>query len=531
MRLYSAQQMRDVDARAAQLGVPPSHLMEAAGAAVAGALLERFPDTRLAVVLCGAGNNGGDGYVAAGHLLRRGLKVRLLELPAAAAHAEDDAASPAAAARRAFLDAGGRAEPLHEASAADALALLEQARAAAGARPVLVDALFGSGLNRPMAGWLTRLAAEAKALGARVVAVDVPSGLDADSAQPMGPHVSADLTVVLAGHKLAGLFYPARAAYGEAVLADIGVPTEALDAFGGPGLLDAAQVATYLPRRAPDVHKYGAGTVCVVAGSERYLGAAELACRGAWRGGAGLVTLVAPARPPGAWPETILEPHDWSEAGWPPAGLEPRHAGTCVIGPGLSAAATRHLKRMLGWAPGPVVLDAGALHPEALAAAGLPTTLPDTLATTLPDALPDTAPETVPVVLTPHAGEAARLLGEGSLVRRDPPAAAALLAQRYGATVVLKGPTTVIAEPGGRAALSTRGSPALASGGTGDVLAGLLGALLAAPGGRQAVFERACLAAWAHGVAGELAAAELGYGLVASDVAAKLPAALLQLGW
>src|SRR5690606_19954290 len=213
----------------------------------------------------------------------------------------------------------------------------------------------------------------------------------------------------------------------------------------------------------------------------------------------------------GAWPETILEPHAWESAAWPPPGLTPRRACACVVGPGLDEAALPRLPDLLAWAPGPVVLDAAALAPAALAAAG----------------------DLSRAVLTPHAGEAARLLGgEAELLERDPLAAAARLAERYAAIVVLKGPTSVIAAPDGRQAVSTRGAPALASGGTGDVLAGLLGALLAAPGGGEAAFERVCLGVWAHGVAGELAAAERGYGLVASAVAARLAAAFQQLsGW
>ena len=502
MRLYRAQQMRDADARAAAAGVPTARLMDAAGAAVAEALLERFPHARPVVVLCGSGNNGGDGFVAAKRLERRGIDVRLYELAGAGERPGD-----AAEARRAFRAAGGRAARLDAGSYREVLALLEAAHAK-GQAPVVVDALFGIGLDRPLDGWLAELVAGLNDGRARVVAVDVPSGLDADLARPIGPHVRADLTVELAGHKPAALFYPARAAYGEARLADIGVPPEALEASSEVALLTPALVRRALPDHAPDAHKYQVGSVCVVAGSQRYLGAAELACRGAWRGGAGLVTLVARERLAGAWPETILEPHAWESAAWPPPGLTPRRAGACVVGPGLDEAALPRLPDLLAWAPGPVVLDAAALAPAALAAAG----------------------DLSRAVLTPHAGEAARLLGgEAELLERDPLAAAARLAERYAAIVVLKGPTSVIAAPDGRQAVSTRGAPALASGGTGDVLAGLLGALLAAPGGGEAAFERVCLGVWAHGVAGELAAAERGYGLVASDVAERLPAAFQQL--
>lgn len=551
MRLFRAAQMREADARAAALGIATAELMRRAGEAVARATLRRYPGTRLAVVLCGRGNNGGDGYVAASWLARHGLAVRLYELAGAGGEPGD-----AQDARRAYLSAGGVAEPLDERSAPEVLALL--AEAGRDAPPVVIDALFGSGLNRPLAGWLAELV---EGLGrgapgegrARVVSIDLPSGIAADLAQPIGPHARADLTVELAGHKPAALFYPARHAYGEVVLADIGIPEEVLASCSDVRLLRTEDVRAALPKGDPAGHKYDAGTVSVVAGSGRYLGAAELACRGAWRGGAGLVTLASAAQHPAAWPETIHERLDWrADAGgaraWPPAGLEPKRAAALVVGPGLAPAALEHLGEVLLWAPGPVVLDAAALEPTALGQA-----LGEARR-----AAERGAGGRGPHVLTPHLGEARRLLEAlddapaPELLERDPLAAAAQLAEAYGAVVVLKGPTTVIAAPGGSVAASTRGSPALASGGTGDVLAGLLGALLAKPArpagpgrrpgydadrdadhganpgaglGVEAAFRRVCAGVWLHGVAGELAAAELGASLVAGEVAERLPGA------
>lgn len=506
MELFRASQMRAADAAAAAAGVPTADLMRAAGRAVARAVLRHYPGTRLVALLCGPGNNGGDGFVAALALQRLGVEVLVYELEAATDRQEGDAAD----ARRDYLAAGGRAAPL---TAATLPELLTRLRPGSDRKPVLVDALLGTGLSRPVTGWLGQLLPALGASGVPVVAVDVPSGLRADHATVAGPHVRADLTVVLGGHKPAGLFYPARAAYGQIELADIGIPAQVLEEASHTRILTPAAVRGALVPLQPAGHKYTAGTVCVVAGSRRYRGAAELACRGAWRGGAGLVTLVADDRYPGGRPETILQPHDWRAtaegSAWPPAGLRERQAAACVIGPGLDPLALPHLGAMLEWAQGAVVLDAAALQPEALAAA---------------------APllRGKPTVLTPHAGEAARLLAEdeGQLLDDDPLAAAALLAERQGAVVLLKGPTTVIASPSGRLAVSTRGHPAMATGGTGDVLAGLLGALLAPAGAAQQLFERVCLGAWLHGVAGELAARRLGRSLVASDVARRLPDAL-----
>ena len=508
MKLYSAAQMRDADALAAASGVPTALLMDAAGRGVAHALLAAYPAVSRVLVLCGVGHNGGDGYVAATELLARGVSVSVYELEGAGNRAGD-----AADARARYLAAGGTPQLLTEAALTE---LRELARAPSGGeRPtVFLDALFGTGLSRPLEGTPAAAVTLLAEASQPVVAVDVPSGLNADLAEATGPHGVADLTVELAGRKPAGLFYPNRYAYGRRVLLDIGVPPAVLASTSDTEFLSAQGLAPHLPALAPDAHKYSAGTVAVVAGSPAYLGAAELACRAAWRGGAGLVTLVAQERLAGAWPETIFVRH--APAEWPPAQLEARRAGALVIGPGLDERSVTALPAMLAWAPGPVVLDAAALDPAQLNAAA------DRLRRT-------------PAVLTPHSGEAARLLagngnpGDAALVKRDPLGAARQLAERYGAVVVLKGPATVVADPHGHLAVSDRGTPALATGGTGDVLAGLIGALLARAGGADAPFERACLGVWLHGVAGEAAALQVGESLLASDVVAHLPHAFRQL--
>lgn len=556
MKLFSAAQMREADAKAAAAGVSTGTLMDAAGRGVAEALRSWRPAASHVIVLCGRGNNGGDGYVAGAELRRRGVKVTLCELEGSGSQPGD-----AADARTSFLAEGGSAELLTEHSYAALLDKVAAASTAAdmSASPVVVDALFGTGLSRPLDGWLADLVTALGDSRAGVLSVDVPSGLNADLAEPIGPHVMADVTVQLAGNKPAALFYPNRSAYGRTEVLDIGIPPSVLEAASDIELLTATYLSAVYPHPDPAAHKYSAGTVCVVAGSPLYLGAAELACRGAWRGGAGLVTLVAQERLAAAWPETVFQQHDLRS--WPPPGLERRRAGAMVVGPGLHEEALDQLGSILDWAPGAVVLDAAALTTGAL----------DPLASRLPQAR---------TVLTPHAGEAARLLegradgatganapdaGEAAhlldtrtdgrtkarapdgpeagrvgtaageedsgaaLVKRDPLAAARALADKYHSVVVLKGPTTVICEPGGRSAVSTRGTPALASGGTGDVLAGLIAAQLAKPGGDDLLFERACVAVWLHGLAGELAAAEMGDALVASDVVARLPHAARHL--
>lgn len=519
-RLYLASEMRAADEHAVSLGVPLDELMRAAGVAVAREALRRYPAARAALVLCGPGNNGGDGYVAALELKRRGLSVTMLELGASGR------SGPAARARAAYTRSNDSRQPgaLTLKEFRRALLTLGENHAARDAAPrlLVIDALFGSGLARPLTLEAARVAESAspfaREAGAAVVSIDVPSGLNADSAEAAWPHVRADLTVVLAGHKPAGLFFPARASFGEVTLADIGMPQAALMAASDTRIISAASLRALLPRRKPSNHKYDSGAVLVIAGSERYLGAAELACRGAWRGGAGVVTLVSAARPPGSWPETIHLPHDFGapSAEWPPPGLGERYARSAVIGPGLTEAALPHLARLISWVPSRLVIDAAALNPEALLAARAE--LKGRVA-----------------VITPHAGEAERLLaaldpGLKGLTGTVPLLAASELASRLGVVSLLKGPTTVIAAPDGRLAVSTRGGSALASAGTGDVLAGLLGALLAA-GGDSLVdaFELAALAAYLHGVAGEIAGAEQGGAAIASDVVNALRRAFLTL--
>jgi NAD(P)H-hydrate epimerase len=492
MRLYSAAQMRSADAAAAEAGMPTQLLMEAAGRAVAEATRERYPTARRLLVLCGKGNNGGDGYVAARFLLASGVSVDVLEMTS------EPSGDDAAGARRAFLAHGG----LPAALDGDGLdAALERC-------DVVLDALLGSGLDRPLHGALQRFVERVAASGRPVVAVDVPTGVSADAATPPGAHLPAELTVQLAGPKRASAFYPARSAFGRSVVADIGIPRSVLESASAVVLLEAADAARWLPARAPDAHKYSAGTVLVVAGSEHYLGAAELACRAAYRGGAGLVTLAAAARAPAAWPEVVFEPLRWSDDDPLTVleGIDPKRAQVAVVGPGLDPVARPWLPRLLESLKGPLVLDAGGLEPGS--------------------ELRDAVRAHGRAVLTPHIGEAARLLatppGE---VLADPLAAAATLAERYTAVIVLKGSSTVVAAPDGRQAVSTRGHPGMAVGGTGDVLAGLLGALLT----DGDPFERTCAGVYLHGRAGERAAAERGVGLVANDVVDALTGAVCEL--
>lgn len=497
MRLFTAGQMRAVDAAAVASGTASDVLMARAGRAVADAVTHHFAEAQRIAVLCGPGNNGGDGYVAARELHDAGRAPRVLELRP---EPKDEAARSA----RARWTEVGRCEALSEAAARSALAEAD----------LVVDALLGSGLGRPLDGTLAAVVAALGASPVPVVSVDVPTGVNADAADLPGPHVRAAMTVQLGGAKRASAFAPARDTFGTTVVDDLGLPRERLEDPSLPRLVGPDEALAAWPARPGHVHKYRAGTVLVVAGSARYRGAAELSCRAAHRAGAGLVTLASDGVAPDAWPETVFEPISWRDAGSGSDRADPvrrladlprPRRGAWLIGPGLEHLAASTIGRLLGVADGPVVLDAGALQPDARTAVR----------------------HHGASWLTPHHGEAARLLGwDAATVSRDPIEAATALAADWSTGVVLKGPGTVVAAPGEAPAVVSRGGPELASGGTGDALAGILAAVLAGPAGKASSFAAVAGATWLHGRAGEMAAARHDVGLRASDLIACLGPAL-----
>nr|WP_051195787.1 bifunctional ADP-dependent NAD(P)H-hydrate dehydratase/NAD(P)H-hydrate epimerase [Meiothermus rufus] len=475
MRLYTARAMREADQKAVALGYPSLLLMEAAGLAVARQLRQHYPGRQIAV-LCGKGNNGGDGLVAARWLAHWGLEV--------AVFAAEGQRGDAALARQA-LEAHGI--PIHPLSA------WQPQR-----HTVVLDALFGTGLRGPLEGFYAALVEQINGSGLPVVAVDLPSGL------PYWPHVRAGLTVALAGLKNEHLFYPHRAACGRILLEPIGMPPKALEAPGLPELLDHTSMQALLPRRPGHAHKGSVGRVLVVGGYPSYIGAPSLAALAAYRSGAGLVTVAYPADCP---VEPPLEAVRLPLAGWSPAGLQKARAEALAVGMGAGEKGVEAALAALGLAR-PTVLDADALHPEVLQAyaqAGLPT------------------------ILTPHPGEASRLLGWPShQIAAHPLEAAQALAQHYqGLVVVLKGGPTVLAwaksEEGLRLAVNPTGNPQMATGGMGDVLSGVLAALLAAG---LSPWEAARLGVYWHGLAGDLAEKP---GLLAHEVAEALPEAAKRL--
>jgi NAD(P)H-hydrate epimerase len=382
----------------------------------------------------------------------------------------------------------------------------------AGVGDVVVDAILGTGLARApegaLAGAIARIEA-ARVAGARVLAVDVPSGLSADTGRPLGACVRADRTVTFAFQKRGLVLYPGATHAGEVVVADIGIPLEAARRVPvGCELLSEVEARLLVPPRAPDAHKGDAGRLLVVAGSAGKTGAAHLALLGALRGGVGLVTLAAR---PEVLPLALAgRPEAMSAAlvGEGPLGRADlatllalaRDVDAIAVGPGIPRGpeTAELLRAFLSRARKPAVVDADGLNALAEAPAAV-------------------AEIGVPLVLTPHPGEMARLCGiTVDDVQADRIGVAAGRARAWGVAIVLKGARTVVADPDGPPAIVPTGNAGLATGGTGDVLAGLCGALLAG-GLPPAAAARA--SAWVHGRAGDLAARRVGErGLVAGDL-------------
>ncbi|PIO99674.1 hypothetical protein CJ014_09320 [Pleomorphomonas carboxyditropha] len=467
-------------------GVSGERLMENAGYAVADVVCVRFNQGTRAVVLCGMGNNGGDGFVIARVLKQRGFIVRVaLALPEGMT--ARDLKGDAAGAERAWRGETLPAEP----GLFDGMA-------------VIVDALYGAGLSRDVSGRDGELIAAvnaARARGARVYAVDLPSGIDGGSGEVRGTAVVADETVTFFRRKPGHLLLPGRTHCGRLHLAQIGIGPKVLAeiaptaAANGPALW-----AGCWPDAAIDSHKYSRGTALVASGPLLSCGAARLAAEAALRAGAGIVTVATP-------PDAVATVAAWRAAFVvrPAADRtalaellgEPR-LRAAVLGPGLGLgddvwpAIRAALKGDMA-----LVLDADAI----------------TQASRRPDeAFALIKARAAGVVLTPHEGEFARLFPDigGSKLDRARAAAA-----QSGAVVLLKGPDTVIAHPDGRAVINENGTAVLATAGSGDVLAGIIGGLLAA--GRPA-FEAAALAAWMHGEAGRIA----GPGSIADEIAGAL---------
>jgi hydroxyethylthiazole kinase-like uncharacterized protein yjeF len=514
MQLLTNDQMAAADRAAVLAGVNSLDLMEAAGAAVAEAAIALAnPGFGRVVVACGPGNKGGDGFVAARLLAARGYDVRLGLLGAVDALKGD--------ARAMQQRWQGRTEPL----TADLI----------GTGDVLIDALFGAGLARPLAG---DAAAAVEAInvrrraGARVLAVDVPSGLSGSTGEALGPVVEADETVTFFRLKPGHLLYPGRRLCGRVTLAPIPIPDSVLDAIKPDTFANGPAVwRSTFPSPDAEAHKYVRGHAVVVSGGPEATGAARLGARAALRVGAGLVTLIG--SPASTAINAVHETAVMVRIAFGPDGvadfLSDTRRNAVLIGPGAGSDETtaRTVSAILG-APPAAVLDADALTAFAGSAPARTSGAapafgfmprPSNLDTSPAHLFRAIAARSAPVVLTPHEGEFRRLFPgiEGDKLARTRAAA-----RTSGAIVILKGPDTVIAHPGGRAAINANAPPWLATAGSGDVLAGLITGLLAQ---HMPAFEAACAAVWLHGEAAQ----KFGRGLIAEDLPEMLPHVLQSL--
>lgn len=543
MRLVTSEQMREMDRRAIEeLGLPEMLLMERAALGAVDFLSELLPAPSpeylapRVVFLCGAGNNAGDAFAMARIILARGFRPELVLL-----------APPKSlkGAAKLNLEIAKKLDiPLSDLSADKPATIqksLENIHAARGEltqAAAWCDALLGTGLDRPLDGrflsavqFLNRLS---KTRAATVFSVDIPSGLHANSGQLMGEATRAHATASFGYAKLGQSLYPGRARCGELRVIDIGIPAKIAESTGFAGdWLDKNWAQEKLGSRPATFHKGDSGRVLLLAGSEEQTGAAILAASGALRAGAGLITVgthePVVERIALALPEAMSAPMLAHTAH---GGYEERlrssaeRLDVAAIGPGIgtSDGTMQQLLVLLDSELPRLVIDADAI----------------TVLAKLPNyekirAFSAQNPDDPRAVLTPHPLEMARIcqcaIGD---IEREPVKKALELARNTGAIVVLKTATTIVAAPDGKLAINRSGNPGMASGGTGDVLTGVIAGLLAEDATRvrpNTVFERVCLAVWAHGRAGDLAKKELGErGVAASDLPRKLGQAFRELG-
>jgi hydroxyethylthiazole kinase-like uncharacterized protein yjeF len=487
LELLTAEEMGRADRLTIQDGIKGAVLMENAGRAVADEVSRRFPDAETVMVLCGPGNNGGDGFVAARHLRERGYKVRL-------GFNGDPTRLPTDAAAMAKLWSEGRVK-----LSADLLA----------GSDVVVDALFGAGLARPIEGAFAELIDDINASGLPVVAIDVPSGIDGTTGEVRGTAIEAVSTVTFFRLKPGHLLLPGRLHCGEVKLAQIGIPdslltTIAPKAFANEPLLWLSN----FPWPKPEGHKYARGHAVVVSGPAYSTGAARLGARGALRVGAGLVTVASPrdAIKVNAAQLTAIMVREANDARALANLLADERKNAVLIGPGIRVGErTKELVFAALASNAAVVLDADAITSFSDDAKRLFAAIRSRKA---------------PVIMTPHDGEFARLFGDiraASKLERAREAAA-----RSGAVILLKGSDTVVAAPDAIASVNATTSQWLATAGSGDVLGGMVAGLLAQ---RMTAFQAASAAVWLHGSA----AKAFGPGLIAEDIPEMLPGVLRDL--
>lgn len=496
VKILDAAQMRSIDRRTTErFGVPSIVLMENAASAVVDAIFERYPESGRVALICGTGANGGDGFAAARHLENRGVVPVVIVV--------GDRTSVAGDARTNLVICEQLGIPIYDLRDPNEV---ESVLAHAADADLVVDAIFGTGLNRAPGGIHAEVIRGIAELRIPVLAVDLPSGANASSHEVFEPCVQAEVTVTFAAPKLCHVFEPAALYCGDVIVADITIPEMAVEEeLVTLALITPKDVQPLVATRQAATHKGTYGHVGIIGGSPGRSGAAVMSARGAIRTGAGLVTVMTDA-------ETAALVHAGTIESMTYTGADVReflrNKTAALVGPGLrdDEEAYANTRAMVDAIELPLLLDASGLNAFAGRA----------------DAL---NPRALPRVITPHPGELARILGrDTATINADRIAAVREAARAARCVVVLKGHQTLVAEPDGHVYVNPTGNPGMATGGMGDVLSGIIGALLA----RGAdPLEAACAGVYLHGLAGDLLAAEIGdTGLLATEVADRVPHAM-----
>jgi hydroxyethylthiazole kinase-like uncharacterized protein yjeF len=511
MKVATAELMRKLDQRAiSEFGIPGMVLMENAARGIVNTLFRSFPDllTSRIGVLAGRGNNGGDGLAVARYLANRGISCRVF-LFAAQEEIKGDAGANLGILKRMGVAVQ---EVLN-------LEEWEGQKALVGSVDLLLDGIFGTGLKGPVEGFFREIIESVNSLKKPVVAIDIPSGLDADNGQVLGACIQARITVTFGLAKRGLLVHPGAQAAGRVVIVDISLPARAVEGEKiQDNLLEGADFSPYLPPRKPDAHKGQFGHLFALAGSPGKTGAAALVSQAALRVGTGLVTLGVPESLNSILEEKVTEvmtePLPETRERTLSLSAQQRIFELCsrktalAVGPGLSlnSETIRLVQQLIRKSPLPMVIDADGLS---------------ALAGKL-EILRKTQKE---LILTPHPGEMARLARKSTEeIQRDRLEVARGFAKEYGVILVLKGSRTLVASPGGEVFINPTGNPGMASGGMGDVLTGMIGGFLAQ--GLPAL-EAAKLGVYLHGLAGDYAAFLKGErGIAATDLAELAPRAL-----